>query len=58
MGQLRSVLRDKFLIDMIGLNKIQGMPFKVAEVTAAIEKELGAGTAIQSPMTTQPRVNA
>ncbi len=47
MGQLRMVIRDKFLIDVIGLNKIQGMPFKVAEVTAAIEKEL-----TNAPLTT------
>jgi 2-oxoglutarate ferredoxin oxidoreductase subunit alpha len=56
MGQLRMVLRDKFLLDIIGLNKIQGLPFKVAEVTAAIEKEL-----TNAPLTTstsQPTVNA
>ncbi len=55
MGQLRMVLRDKFLIDVIGLNKIQGLPFKVAEVTAAIEKELsnsGAPITTSSTQTT------
>jgi 2-oxoglutarate/2-oxoacid ferredoxin oxidoreductase subunit alpha len=57
MGQLRSVIRDKFLIDVVGLNKIQGMPFKVSEVTAAIEKELaGSGTA-KTRATTNPQVN-
>jgi len=57
MGQLRTVLRAQFLIDCIGLNKIQGMPFKVAEVTAAIEKELGA--AATKPTTTpHVQVNA
>ncbi len=40
MGQLRMVLRDKFLVDAVGLNKIQGQPFKVREVIAAIEKQL------------------
>ena len=39
-GQLRMVLRAKFLVDCIGLNKIQGLPFKVREVTDAIEKLL------------------
>jgi 2-oxoglutarate ferredoxin oxidoreductase subunit alpha len=58
MGQLRSVIRDKFLIDVIGLNKIQGMPFKVAEVTAAIEKELGAANSKASSTATQPHANA
>jgi 2-oxoglutarate ferredoxin oxidoreductase subunit alpha len=42
MGQLRSVLRDKFLIDCVGLNKIQGQPFKVREVIAAVDKQLEA----------------
>jgi len=44
MGQLRQVLRAEFLIDAVGLNKIQGLPFKVREVTEAVEKLL-AGTA-------------
>jgi 2-oxoglutarate/2-oxoacid ferredoxin oxidoreductase subunit alpha len=42
MGQLRSVLRDKFLIDCQGLNKVQGQPFKVREVIAAVDKQLEA----------------
>jgi len=37
MGQLRTILRAEFLIDCVGLNKIQGQPFKVREVTDAIE---------------------
>jgi 2-oxoglutarate ferredoxin oxidoreductase subunit alpha len=37
MGQLRQILRATFLIDAIGLNKIQGLPFKVREVVDAIE---------------------
>ena len=41
MGQLRQVLRAEFLIDAVGLNKIQGLPFKVREVQEAIEKLLG-----------------
>jgi len=41
MGQLRQILRAKFLIDAAGLNKIQGQPFKVREVVEAIEGQLG-----------------
>jgi 2-oxoglutarate ferredoxin oxidoreductase subunit alpha len=37
MGQLRMVLRAKFLVDAIGLNKIQGQPFMVGEVVRAID---------------------
>jgi 2-oxoglutarate ferredoxin oxidoreductase subunit alpha len=36
-GQLRTILRAKFLIDIKGLNKVQGQPFKVREVVAAVE---------------------
>jgi 2-oxoglutarate/2-oxoacid ferredoxin oxidoreductase subunit alpha len=37
MGQLLMVLRARFLVDAVGLNKIQGQPFKVAEVVKAVE---------------------
>src|SRR5207248_9732617 len=42
MGQLRQILRATFLIDAIGLNKIQGQPFKVREVVDAVEHQLAA----------------
>ena len=45
MGQLRTILRAEFLIDCIGLNKVQGQPLKVREVIAAIEDLLGGTTA-------------
>jgi 2-oxoglutarate ferredoxin oxidoreductase subunit alpha len=40
-GQLRTVLRARTLIDCVGLNKVQGQPFKVREVTTAVEELLG-----------------
>jgi len=40
MGQLLLVLRAKYLVDAIGLNKIQGKPFKVSEIEAKIEEVL------------------
>ena len=36
-GQLRLILRGKFLIDARGLNKIQGRPFLVEEIDQAID---------------------
>ena len=36
MGQLRTVLRAEYLVDVHGLNKVQGQPFKVGEVIEAI----------------------
>ena len=41
MGQLLWVLRAKFLVDAVGLNKIQGRPFKQAELEVKIEEMLG-----------------
>jgi 2-oxoglutarate/2-oxoacid ferredoxin oxidoreductase subunit alpha len=41
MGQLLWVLRAKYLVDAIGLNKIQGRPFKQAELEQKIEEMLG-----------------
>jgi len=37
-GQLRSIIRDKFLVPAIGLNKIKGMPFATSEILAKIEE--------------------
>lgn len=37
-GQLIKVLRDKYLKDCIGINKIQGQPFQVAEIKAHIKQ--------------------
>jgi 2-oxoglutarate ferredoxin oxidoreductase subunit alpha len=36
-GQLRMLLRAEFLVDAIGLNKIKGKPFTVAEVVDKIQ---------------------
>jgi 2-oxoglutarate ferredoxin oxidoreductase subunit alpha len=40
-GQLRGLIRAEYLIDAQGLNKVNGRPFSVHEVTAAIEKTFG-----------------
>jgi 2-oxoglutarate ferredoxin oxidoreductase subunit alpha len=36
-GQLRLLLRGEFLVDAVGLNKIQGRPFLVSEIEEKIE---------------------
>jgi 2-oxoglutarate ferredoxin oxidoreductase subunit alpha len=41
MGQLLWVLRAKCLVNAVGLNKIQGRPFKQAELDQKIEEMLG-----------------
>jgi 2-oxoglutarate ferredoxin oxidoreductase subunit alpha len=40
LGQLRLLIRGQFLIDAIGLNKVQGQPFKISEVERRIEELL------------------
>ena len=39
-GQLKTVLRDQFLVDARPLNKVSGQPFRIAEIEAAIEEAL------------------
>lgn len=36
-GQLKTLLRDQYLVDVKPLNKISGQPFRIAELQAAIE---------------------
>ncbi|MDE0684249.1 MAG: hypothetical protein OXI63_15130, partial [Candidatus Poribacteria bacterium] len=39
-GQLRQLIRSTYLIDAIGLNKVQGQPFHVFELHAKIDEIL------------------
>lgn len=43
MGQLSLILRAKYLVDVEGYNKIQGQPFKQAELEAKIEEVFSYG---------------
>ncbi len=54
MGQLRYVLRAEYLVDAVGLNKVQGQPFKVAEIVAAIREMLGGAAAVSTTATLKP----
>jgi 2-oxoglutarate ferredoxin oxidoreductase subunit alpha len=40
LGQLRMILRATYLVDALGLNKVQGQPFKVSEVVDGILRAL------------------
>ncbi|HEX8667849.1 MAG TPA: 2-oxoacid:acceptor oxidoreductase subunit alpha [Allosphingosinicella sp.] len=39
-GQLKTVLRDQYLVDARPVSKVSGQPFKIAEIEAAIEEAL------------------
>ncbi len=41
-GMLIKLIRSEFLIDAVGINKIAGQPFKVSEITRAIEQNIQA----------------
>jgi 2-oxoglutarate ferredoxin oxidoreductase subunit alpha len=40
MGQLIKILRSKYLVPALGLNKIQGLPFRASEIERKIEEVL------------------
>jgi len=39
-GQLKTLLRDQYLVDARPLTKVSGQPFKIREIEAAIEEAL------------------
>jgi len=39
-GQLAMLIRARFLVDAVGLSKVQGLPFKVSEIVAKCEELL------------------
>ncbi|GAB4142878.1 MAG: 2-oxoacid:acceptor oxidoreductase subunit alpha [Sphingomonadales bacterium] len=41
-GQLATLLRDKFRLELRQVNKVSGQPFKIAEIMDVIREELGA----------------
>jgi 2-oxoglutarate ferredoxin oxidoreductase subunit alpha len=42
LGQLVKVLRSEYLVDAIALNRVQGLPFKVREISSRINRILEA----------------
>jgi 2-oxoglutarate/2-oxoacid ferredoxin oxidoreductase subunit alpha len=40
MGQLKTLLRDQYLVDARPLSKVAGQPFRIAEIEAAIDEAL------------------
>ena len=44
MGQLRTLIRSKYLVDAQGYNKVRGRPFVVQDLVAEIRTQLGLST--------------
>jgi 2-oxoglutarate/2-oxoacid ferredoxin oxidoreductase subunit alpha len=40
-GQLKTLLRDQYLVDARSLTKVSGQPFRIAEIEAAIAEHIG-----------------
>ena len=47
-GQLKTVLRDQFLVDAKPLNKVSGQPFRISEIEAAIGAYFGEGRVLET----------
>jgi 2-oxoglutarate ferredoxin oxidoreductase subunit alpha len=43
LGQMRLLLRNKYLVDIEGLNKVSGRPFTIAEIEAKIDEMAAQG---------------
>ncbi len=41
LGQLRMLIRARYLVDVVGLSKVQGLPFKVSDIIQKCEELLG-----------------
>jgi 2-oxoglutarate ferredoxin oxidoreductase subunit alpha len=41
MGQLRFLLQGNYKVDTLGLNKVQGLPFKVSDIVRKVDELLG-----------------
>ncbi len=41
LGQLRTILRARYLVDAVGLNKVKGKPFMVREIVDKVDELLG-----------------
>jgi 2-oxoglutarate ferredoxin oxidoreductase subunit alpha len=42
LGQLSLLVRGRFLIDAVGLNRVRGKPYRIAEIRQAAEELLGS----------------
>ncbi|MFV0459794.1 MAG: 2-oxoacid:acceptor oxidoreductase subunit alpha [Actinomycetales bacterium] len=56
LGQLRSILRDRYLVDARGHNRVSGMPFKVEDLERVINEALDdlSGTPWPDPANRRP----
>ncbi len=56
LGQLRMLIRAKYLIDAVGYNRVQGKPFSVTELVEKIQ-EMTTGQAVAGPAKLQSQAS-
>ena len=54
LGQLSMLLRAKYLVDVIGYNRVRGLPLKAAELAEAIGELVAQAEGIEVDLTTDP----
>jgi 2-oxoglutarate/2-oxoacid ferredoxin oxidoreductase subunit alpha len=50
LGQLSLLLRARYLVDVVGLNRVRGKPFRISEIRSAAETLLAGGSIDDVPM--------
>src|SRR5688572_1056068 len=59
LGQLRTLVRDRYLIDAKGLNKVRGQPFTIGEIVRGVHSLLrGAVMGAEVPLTADDTLDA
>jgi 2-oxoglutarate ferredoxin oxidoreductase subunit alpha len=44
LGQLRLLIRARYLVDAVGLNKVRGKPYRISEIEDAARQLLPGGS--------------
>ncbi len=57
-GQLKTLLRDQYLVDAKSLNKVSGQPFRISEIEAAIAGHFDDDTTLPPDRTELPSIKA
>ncbi len=57
LGQLRMIIRAKYLVDAKGINKVRGQPFTINELTRAVRAIIEGTTYVEKDETKPPEVD-
>jgi len=57
LGQLRMILRAKYLVDAKGINKVRGQPFTIHELTRAVSAIIEGTTYVDADESKPPEVD-